>query len=213
MRKNVILIAILLISSLMVIGCSNNEEVNQDNNGSEHDEDVVQDAGVVEEVTNLTFSEAIEEYPVWLQNRSYYDDIERTGSPQKIFVFEDETVTIYDSINRKSISFEEIQDLSNEEIIEIAENESYNVEEHEYTLTHTLDDTGQEVEFTTIDFSGDRDPKELNATIVSQPLYDEYLAGFETSDEFGFFTMVEDESVRIRLGDPEEDAKENITVE
>lgn len=94
-----------------VIGCSNNEEVNQDNNGSEHDEDVVQDAGVVEEVTNLTFSEAIEEYPVWLQNRSYYDDIERTGSPQKIFVFEDETVTIYDSIN---------------------------VEEHEYTLTHWM---------------------------------------------------------------------------
>lgn len=69
------------------------------------------------------------------------------------------------------------------------------------------------MELTTIDFSGDRDPKELNATIVSQPLYDEYLAGFETSNEFGFFTMVEDEYVRIRLGDPEEDAKENITVE
>lgn len=236
------MVAILVISGFLLIGCNNDKQEEASNNNSDQDEvvhdqasndnseqdepvhDVLsegseQDSGDYNEVTNLTFSEAIEEYPIWYEAPADYDDLERDDNIIELYYFENGKVTVYNFQKGGDIGkVEDMRELSIEEIIEKAEANNDSMEEHEYTLTHTLDAMGQGVEDTFIKYSGDRNGQYLNSKIISQPLYDKRLAGFQTkhvgsSRNISFFTIVEDEHVRIRLGDPEEDSKENITVE
>lgn len=205
MRKYIILTVVLLVKSFILIGCNNN-----DKQEPIHD----QEAGY-NEVKNLTFLEAIEEYPIWIRTGGSHDDVERTDKIVELHYFKDGKVTIYYrpwEPSRKSI--EEIRDLSVQEIIDSIESgANYNeIEEHEIKYTFILDSTGQSVEEVKIIYSGDRDTLTLYRDIISQPLYEKRLAGFKITRDFAYFTIIEDEFTRIRLGDAEDGEKENVTI-
>lgn len=94
----------------------------------------------------IPISEGIEKHPVWFE---ISDNPDRNSTVRAVYVFEDGKVTSYSNIpdsTRDKLRLEKINDLSDDEIIQIAKEGSQSIYEGKYTLDITLDRLGQNSE-------------------------------------------------------------------
>lgn len=166
-------------------------------------------------------SEAFKKFPIWYRAEANADEIARDSNVREVFIFDGDTVTSYLAKNNDFGNVEDFRDLSKEQAIAEVESKAAEIEisisTYEYELMHILNETGNSVEETDFEYREKRSYLVEQKPIV-QMLYDNFIVGFQLTlygrpYRESFFTIVEDGSVRINLGYPEEESKNNISIE
>ncbi|KQL58355.1 MULTISPECIES: hypothetical protein [Bacillaceae] len=148
-------------------------------------------------------SDGFEEYSVWIETSNTPS---RESSIRALFVFSDENLTSYGNINDEDkLTLEEVNELTDDELIKQVEKHATRISEGEYTLDITLDEFGQNTKEISLILEEDYNhiiTYDLKSLYWESGLSSEveYIASleekgdqFEVNNEDITFTSIEDE--------------------
>lgn len=202
-RKNWLAIGIVIMAVFVLAACSKDKEA---------DEGSSSDGG--DSQKTLTLSEALEEYPVWMETEG---DLSENSSIEGVYHFEDGNVKKYNTADL-SLGIEEIMDLSDDQLLDLARmqgEEDHQFLDGKYTLDLMLDDSDQNTQRINLDV---QDEQQIDFSFqgenLNQNIEDMNFSGFKINDSDALFTRAgyADSPVELELDSPDAD-KENITIE
>lgn len=145
----------------------------------------------------IPISEALEEYSVWLVTS---DTPDRNSTVSGMYVFENGEVSYYPEATYQGdrLTLEEINNLTDDEIIEYAKENTFMDSDGKYSLDITLDSLGQSTEVMDIIMTEGLEVRSLDLGEIISQRYDSQWS--ELKDEY---PMVDDYSAAVRAGEVE----------
>ncbi len=173
----------------------------------------------------LSLSEALEKYPIWIETRK---EPSRDSGVRAVYIFDSGKVEKYDTTNTSGFVYtvEEIIDMSDDEIIQLASDNSEPENLGEYTLDITIDEYGKNTKSIKLETpktkkaeeeagykeSPEYEPITFYPEQVGQTIFETTFSGFKIDDRNGLFTRVDNSYTTFKLDSPDTD-KENVTIE